>query len=522
MAPVIGWLDRRLGAPAPVWLAFIVSLLLSWLAVGGSSVLNRDGMLYVDAARAFAAEGYPALIGRFDWPLLPMLIAGLNGLTGIGFESAGHAINAFLLAGTCALMVDLARRHQPDDAALAWATCLVVLAMPGYNGYRDQLLREFGYWFFSILTFWLALRWERAGCRWRDALPCQLALVGAMLFRFEAVVFFVALIAWQVVWAPVGERIRRVAGISALPLLAMALLAVLGGTGLIDWPVRVLRYVDAANSLGNHRWSEHASRLVSSGILPEYSREEAGYILFFGLLAVIPIKFFKMLGVFVAPLAYPVVFGTGGTLARQWALLACAFLAHVVALMLFASDLLFLSSRYVSMLTLLVVPAVAAGLLMLLRRLPGWRPAIVGLALVTMIANVVSVAPGQAHLSAAGGWLAAIAPDPAAVYVDDARVAYYAGWGFAGRKRQLLDRSELEQALLEGRYSMMVLSDSRRQPWLGDWLASHGLQPAKRFDNGAGESIAIVQLRATSTVGPEMAPANESPDRGNLVRNGAE
>ena len=144
MASVIGWLNRRLGASAPAWTAFLASLVLSSIAIGGSSVLNRDGMLYVDAARGFLADGYPALIGTFDWLLLPMLIAGLGSLTGIALETAGHLIDGLLLAGACGVMVDLVRRHQPEDAALAWAACLVVLAMPGYNGYRDQLLREFG------------------------------------------------------------------------------------------------------------------------------------------------------------------------------------------------------------------------------------------------------------------------------------------------------------------------------------------------------------------------------------------
>lgn len=521
MAPVIGWPNRRLGASAPAWTAFLASLVLSSVAVGGSSVLNRDGMLYVDAARAFLADGYPALLGSFDWPLLPMLIAGLGSLAGIDLETAGHVIDGLFLAGACALMVDLARHHQQNDASLAWATCLVVLAMPGYNGYRDQLLREYGYWFFSMLAFWLALRWGRAGRGWRDALPCQLALVAAMLFRLEAVVFFLALIAWQVASAPAGERVRRMAMVAALPLLTISLLVLLGGAGFIDWPARVLRYLDAANLLGAHKWSEHAARLVSAGILPEYSREEAGYILFFGMLSLIPIKFIKMLGAFLVPFAYPAFVGAGRALVGHWALLAWAFLAHVLALMLFASDLLFLSSRYVSMLTFLAVPVVATGLLMLLRRWPRWRWAIVGIALVTMLANVVSLAPGRAHLSAAGAWLTTHSSDSARVYVDDPRVAYYAGWGFAGRKRQVLDHQALEQAVATGKFSMLALSDSRRMPWVGAWLTASGLQTVSRFDNGAGESVVIVRVPPMPAFAQPPALASESPER-DLMGNSVE
>jgi hypothetical protein len=523
MAPVIGRLNARLGPSAPAWTAFLVSLVLSAIAVGGSSVLNRDGMLYVDAAHTFLADGYPALLGSFDWPLLPMLIAGLGKLTGIDLETAGQVVNGLFLAGACALMVDLARRHPQGDASLAWATCLVVLAMPGYNGYRDQLLREYGYWFFAMLAFWLALRWERAGCGWRDALFCQLALVAAMLFRLEAVVFFLALMAWQATAAPAGERIRRVAAVAALPLLTLVLLVLLDGAGLIDWPARVLRYLNAANLLGAHNWSEHAARLVSAGILPEYSRKEAGYILFFGMLSLIPIKFIKMLGAFLVPFAYPAFVGAGQALVRRWALLAWAFLAHVLALMLFAADLLFLSSRYVSMLTLLVVPMVATGLLMLLRRWPRWRWAIIGTGLVTMLANVVSLAPGQTHLSAAGAWLATHSPDSAQVYVEDPRVAYYAGWGFAGRKRQVLDRQALAQAAAKAEFSMLALSDSQRMPWVDAWLAASGLQAIGRFDNGAGEAVVIVRVPPPMPA-PAQAPvsASESPERGHLMGNSAE
>ena len=514
MASVIGWLNRRLGASAPAWTAFLASLVLSSIAIGGSSVLNRDGMLYVDAARGFLADGYPALIGTFDWLLLPMLIAGLGSLTGIALETAGHLIDGLLLAGACGVMVDLVRRHQPEDAALAWAACLVVLAMPGYNGYRDQLLREFGYWFFTVLAFWLALRWERTGCRWREALPCQLALIAAMLFRFEAVAFFLALMAWQATSAPAGERVRRLVRVAALPLMTVLLLILLGGAGLIDWPARVLRYLEAANLLGIHKWSEHAGRLVQSGVLPEYSREESGYILFFGMLSLVPIKFIKMLGVFIVPFAYPVFVGAGRALARQWPLLAWMFLAHVLALMLFASDLLFLSSRYVSTLTLLVVPAVATGLLMLLRRLPRWQPVIIGLALTTMIANVVSLGPGRGYLAAAGAWLAANSSDPARVYVDDPRVAYYAGWGFASRKQQVLDHRDLEQAMAAGRFSMLALSDSRRVQWVESWLAARGLQVASRFGNDAAEAVVIVRL--------PPVPTSEPPDRKSYLGSGAE
>jgi hypothetical protein len=139
---------------------------------------------------------------------------------------------------------------------------------------------------------------------------------------------------------------------------------------------------------------------------------------------------------------------------------------------------------------------------------------IIGLALTTMIANVVSLGPGRGYLAAAGAWLAANSSDPARVYVDDPRVAYYAGWGFASRKQQVLDHRDLEQAMAAGRFSMLALSDSRRVQWVESWLAARGLQVASRFGNDAAEAVVIVRL--------PPVPTSEPPDRKSYLGSGAE
>ena len=71
------------------------------------------------------------------------------------------------------LMTDCAGRKYPEAV---WPICLVLLALPGLNHYRDEILREYGCWFFFMLTFWLSLRWSESP-RWPMALLAQLALV---------------------------------------------------------------------------------------------------------------------------------------------------------------------------------------------------------------------------------------------------------------------------------------------------------------------------------------------------------
>jgi hypothetical protein len=186
---LIVWLIRRLGASAPAWTAFLASLVLSSIAIGGSSVLNRDGMLYVDAARGFLADGYPALIGTFDWLLLPMLIAGLG--VSPAYRSGPPPPHRWPVArrglrgdGRSGAPLQRGCRWRGQPAGGCWpclATTVIGISCCGFNtGFHR--------------VGWLALRWGTHGM----PLARRYLSAGsdrAMLFRFEAVAFFLALMA---------------------------------------------------------------------------------------------------------------------------------------------------------------------------------------------------------------------------------------------------------------------------------------------------------------------------------------
>ncbi len=484
-------------AIGPVRAAFIGSLLLSLIALGGS-LINRDGIFYVDAARAMLEQGFALQRNGVDWQFLSMLMAGLSALTGLAPETAGHLFNALLLAGTCSLLVVITRYRLPEAA---WAACLVVLAMPAYNQYRNELLREYGFWFFSMLAFWLAMRWEESH-GWREAIACQLALGAAVLFRLEAVAFYPALILWQAFAAPAGQRLRRVLVIGCLPLASAVLAAVLFGSGLVATPSRVTYYIQAADPLRKLQILVEAAGRMQETVFPhKYSREEAAYILFFGLLSIIPVKFLKMAGVFVVPLAYAFVARPAKAALSRWQPLPWAFLAYLLVLAAFVTHQFFLVGRYVSLLNLLAVPAAAAGLAWLMQRFPRWKWPMVALALLTMAANVVSLSPKKTHIVEAGRWLGANAHDAARVGVDNARIAYYAGWRAAQAVSQ--DRAALGAALVQKRIDMVAVEAPRNDEGVEKWLATYRLQPVQRFANKAGDAV-IVAVPAPAQASPSI------------------
>src|SRR5690606_36901804 len=156
------------------------------------ATVGKDAAFYLDIARQTVEQGPEITTQRFNWPWFPLLLA-LTHWLGIPLELAAYGWCALFMAGACALLVDFVRSKGPDAA---WWTCVVVLAMPAFNECRGDILSEFGFWFFSVLTIWMAARWDEQGGWWR-LLALFPTVLFAALFRLEAAFLLPALMLWQ-------------------------------------------------------------------------------------------------------------------------------------------------------------------------------------------------------------------------------------------------------------------------------------------------------------------------------------
>ncbi|MCK0507044.1 hypothetical protein [Aromatoleum anaerobium] len=490
-------LCRRID-PAPA--AFIISLALSAIAVGGSSELNRDGMLYVDTARVLTLGGLDSGLARFDWIVLPALIAGLSTLTGLGFESAGYLLMALLMAGTCAMLVQCPRRLFPETA---WAACLVALALPAFNEYRDHILREFGFWFFSLVAFWLALRWVDRP-RWSLALAEQLAVAGAMAFRLEAAILYPALWWWQFrtaqrdnVASPLAfSSGRHALMLGVVPGLVLLMWMLTYMSGLFELSGRAASYLHSVNvGAKMELFTQQAARLADV-VLNDLSRDEATYILFFGLLSMIPVKFAAMSGIFLVPLVFGFLHRSPAALLARWQPFGWAFAAYLLILAAFVTDRFFVTGRYASFLNMLAVPLFAAGLVCMMERWPRWRPWLVAIAAVSMLANVISLSPAKRQYAEAGAWLKARQPDAARVYIESRRVSYYAGRGFL---RTPMERAVALEDLAGERFDLFVLEhEAADEAALGSFVQGHQLILVTKFEGPGIDVLVLAPRRANS------------------------
>lgn len=486
------WFGRLRGALltfGPARTAFIGSLILSAIAIAFAVGPNRDGMLYVDTAQIFLEHGWGAARANFDWPFLAVLIALASQFSGLSPAAAGFLIGALLMAGVCSTLVLITRRSFPDAA---WAACVVVLALPALNGYRDHIIREFGFWFFALSALLVAMRWDEHPRR-RDALLVHALIAVATLFRLEAIALYPGLLGWQLFRTGAPGWTRRVAMLGVVPFFGLAAgVALLAGSPAASHE-RVVYYLTAANPmLAVERFSVAAHGFAAS-VLNRYSADEAGSILFFGLMSIIPVKFLQASGVFAVPLGFAVFSRSGVRRAQGWLLLVWVFAAYVAVLFVFLMHQFFLTGRYVSFLNLLAVPLIAAGCVLMLKRFERWRLGLLLVAVIVALANVTSTGPRKTQYREAGEWLASQAISPERVYIEDGRIAYFANWRMAPVRSATTDRSQLAREVQSGRFDLVLLDVRRKDVQFNDWVAALPLTEVAHFTNSGGDAVVALK-----------------------------
>ncbi|MFI8224944.1 hypothetical protein [Pseudomonas sp. NPDC085632] len=465
----------------PVWLAFLGSALLSLIAVLGTATVGRDAALYIDIAQQVTEHGPNVAWATFDWPWFSFLLAGTHTVLHLPLELSAYLWCALFFAGTSALMVDCVRQRS---AQLAGWACLVVLAMPAVNAFRNDIIRECGFWFFCTLTLWLALRWQARG-GWLRAAFIHVAIVAAALFRLEALLLVPALALWQLpnLWS--SNRRMRFVQFSLLPVLGMLAVSVTG----VLMSARVMLYLDMIEPHGVFASFQLLCDQFANSLINKYSQDEAGRIIFFGILATMAITFVKLMGPFAVPFVLRRNWGVLGTYWRDYRPFAWAAVLYLVVLVLFFIKQQFMNTRYLSFLNLLFVPVLAMGLAAFVREFPRCGKWLVVLGLLVMLSNVISTGAGKTHYVEAGRWMSAHVEPGAKTYFEDGRISYYAGRGYV---MPLLTAEEAMSAAHAGDYQYFLIEAKGDEPWLNDWLVAHKLRIIEHFANRKGATVVVI------------------------------
>lgn len=475
-------ITRRL---PPTRLAFLGSLLLSFAAVYGTFLVGRDAVFYLDVARQITEEGPRVAFRVFNWPWFSLLLAGTHRLLPVPLELTAYLWCAAFLAGTCALLVAITQRFVAGGGY--WA-CLVALSIPTFNHLRYDIIREFGFWFFCVLAFWLALRWQERG-GWRGAIPVHLAIVGAALFRLEAVFLLAAFALWLAAEANTASGRMKLLQFNLLPLLVAGVggVALMSVGGFSQSRVDLfLSLIDPRKVLTQLDWM--AGKFADAA-LAKASADDARQIVFLGLLFTLVAKFLSGCGPFLIPLFFRSGWQAVGDYWRKLRPLACAWLLYFGILMFFFVNMHFINGRYISFLHVLSVPFLTMALMRFTRQWPRFSKIVIAMTVLVMVGNVVSLGAKRTHFLEASAWLTSHSRSTDPIFYEDIRISYYAGRGVP---EALISREEALTADSAARFRFFVLTSRAGEAQLQQWMAENKKRIVEKFSNSKGDTVTII------------------------------
>jgi hypothetical protein len=477
-----------------------VSLLFSALAVYQDDVINSDGVIYIEAAKAFATTDASQVFTIYRWPFYPWLIFLLDAASGIGLENAAHLLNALFSALLVVCFVALVKEMGGTFRVLV-AAALIILAYTRLNEYRSFVIRDIGYWSFYLLALLLFIRYFREP-RGSRAAAWTSAMVVATLFRIEGIVFLALLplsllFRRDLTW---GRRVKQIALAYVPHALLLALL--LSFFALTDWREtgRLLEPLALAERRAEiaEAFRTKAAAL-SEAILNRYSSHLAATALVSALAGILLMSLVKAISLLYSALSLHAYVSRSIHMQRE-ALVIIAYSAaiNVVVLAVYLLTNFFLTGRFGVALALVVFLAAPFSLALLYERWrvsegPRWVFPIVCVAILYMLVDgFVSTGGSNRYVKDAGLWLRENAPAGARVYIDEFRVLFY-----AARDNAVFPEEGWEQTrrIVESdrwkKYDYLALEVERRNDEREAWLTERIGPPVARFGNERNDKILI-------------------------------
>jgi hypothetical protein len=467
--------DPRILFPA----VFLGSLVLSLIASLEQPIVGRDAMLYLSISLDPSISDVSAALNRFNWPWYPLLIKFISGLSGIAPEMVARLLCEFMTAVACLLALDIVRRNNSD--LVGWAA-LLVLAVPAFNEYRGEILRENGFWCFSMLALWLMYVMAGAHFISRFSLVC-LSIFFAAAFRFEAVYILAVLVVIEL--SRIRGRWLKIVVISGSIALATTILFCLSRYNLLP-AGRIsafISYIDPARIFESFSsFTQHVATMM-----PKFSYKDTGQIFFIGLCGYLIVKIAASLGIFSLPWALG-LFLPKTSRATFWNPMTIAAVGYAIILAAFLFGKLFLTGRYVAFLGFLLLPGICAGVQYIVRRWSWCFLPVVLLSVVLAIANSISLSEPKTFIRDAGSWIANNLPGEARIYFEEARMSYYAMRDYPHGNE---DKDAALAASSDGAYEYFVLSLKCQPDSMIEQLQEQGLRLVVDFRNKSGCAVGI-------------------------------
>lgn len=168
-------------------LSALVALRVTYVQHGW---VNDDSLLYFEVARHLAHGEWQAAYSLFPWLLYPALLALGHMVTGLDIHTTAQIINIALFALFSWGFALLILQAGGSIKTMWWGGLLLLSAQYIIGDILGMLLRDEGFWACLTWALLFLLRYMQRS-KTADAYYFLFAIIFAMLFRLEAIVYFI-------------------------------------------------------------------------------------------------------------------------------------------------------------------------------------------------------------------------------------------------------------------------------------------------------------------------------------------
>jgi hypothetical protein len=473
-------------------------VLLAWtFSVVVGDVINRDGILYLQAARAFQQHDIRAAFEIYPWPFYSIAIALLSNVSGLSLPHAAYCLNGILLW----LMADSSIRiyHEIEPSAkLKWLPMILLLSL-GQVAKRLEVVRDWGFWGFMLLAFcYLIIFRNRRPLS--AAFGWQVAGLLALVFRLEALVYLI-LAPLYLLFGRETWKARMTVYLQANSLLLIAAVGLLFAALL--WPELVFyrpsklwRYLDIVYLWNT--FSAHAD-VFADQLLTKYSQKHAPWMLATGILVAVVMQIATTLGwVYLAIIGYG-AYRFGFPSGISYRLIGYLFLIGFCLLAVFFTREMVIVTRYAVLSALLLIPFVSHYLEKLLLNRGQYARVVKGVAalavFVLFVDSIIVTTDSKISMKETGVWVQQHLPQASKISASDPRLLYYSGRGvsFDPKESDVMNPENMDESRLEG-FDYFLFRSTKLVPSLKRWEMRGLISPVAEFSGKERDRTVVYRI----------------------------
>jgi hypothetical protein len=477
---------ESLPVPAIVGIVCLVHVaLLVWQAYVVQ--INNDGILYIDAARAYASGDWAKARALYPWFTYPALLGAATALSGLNPWTVALVMNGAASTLTVLLLLRCAWVVRPERATLL-ATAALLFGNLWFNDLRATIVRDHFFFLFMIGGFYCLIRdLQSPSLRYKAGFAVLTVI--AALFRIEAFGFLMLVsVARAISEAPSGRlRIALIAALVVGSVCAVLATAFWTRGGIETWMAEPLRRVE----------------IIRNEVLGPYEARKASVAYVGMIVGLLVYGLVNSIGLATVLLAS--FFIVSDKENRRSAALHAGLIYLAAGAAIYGGQIymnLVFDQRHGLVLSLVLTPIAAIGLVQLTvaakqsRSVP-LKALLTSAVILLLVGFFVGLRKTDAHSyrMTAGEWLAQNVPAGAHIASNSGQILFYGG--FRNTTPGLVEglgTTKPKPAVFDGwkTYDVVVLEFSQDQLDLVRYLeARFGDRPERMFENRRGDQILI-------------------------------